>query len=205
VVRPLRIRLLALTLAVLALVGARSSAAATPQLAKPIPTVDAGCVADGSGSLRARLRGAHNADLNWRNADMRCESGARPDGKGLRLVVSGPLQASGRSLRLVFGLSDVKVGVNAKARPTNLTVIFEGERRLFATRGDDKCTVDELTQESLPLLANRVGANASSAPNERRWRVTLRGFCTEPAATIDQKSRLMVPRFDVVTELRLAP
>ena len=63
----------------------------------------------------------------------------------------------GRRLRLVFGVEALQEGRAARDLPTNLTVIFEGEERLFATRGDDHCTVDELRQELYGLPAERYG------------------------------------------------
>jgi hypothetical protein len=68
--------------------------------------------------------------------------------------------------------------------PTNLTVIFEGEERLFATRGDDRCTVDTLSQE-------RVGALGGGL---RTYRVVARGFCVAPASTLDDRAHLSLAR-----------
>jgi hypothetical protein len=65
-------------------------------------------------------------------------------------------------------------------------VIFEGEGRLFATRGDDHCTVDELRQE-------RVGALGGSV---RSWRIVARGFCVAPASTLSSDARILVSSFD---------
>jgi len=65
-------------------------------------------------------------------------------------------------------------------------VIFEGERRLFATQGDDKCTVDALTQQRTGPLGGP----------ERSWRIEARGFCVGPAATLSGDARLLVTRFD---------
>ena len=97
-----------------------------------------------------------NVDVNWHNAEMQCEGGPRPDGSGLRVAFAGPAHADGRRLRLVFGVEAVHEGRAGHELPTNLTVIFEGENRLFATRGDDHCTVDELKQERLGALGGTV-------------------------------------------------
>ena len=70
--------------------------------------------------------------------------------------------------------------------PTNLTVIFEGEHRLFATRGDDHCTVDELQQERLGRTRRTV----------RVWRIVARGFCIAPASTLNSDAHILVSRFD---------
>jgi len=145
-----------------------------------------GCLQTGNGYLRARIRGALNLDLDWRNADVACEGSARPGERGIRLSFAGPAQSDGRRLRLVFGIAAVPEGRGGRALPTNLTVIFEGEKRLFATRGEDKCTVDELRQERFGDLSGK----------ERSYRVVARGFCTEPATAVDGSERIVMPRFD---------
>lgn len=145
----------------------------------------AGCLED-HGYLRARLRGALTLDLDWRDAEMQCEGGLRPDGRGMRVSIAGPERSDGRRLRFVFGIANATEGTHGRALPTNLTVIFEGEKRLFATRGDDKCTVDELRQE-------RIGALGGP---RRTWRVIARGFCTAPAANPERNERLLVTSFD---------
>jgi hypothetical protein len=144
-----------------------------------------GCLASGDGYLRARIRGALDLDLDWRNAEISCEGGARPDERGIRVSFAGPLQSEGRRLRLVFGISETPEGAAGRALPTNLTVILEGEKRLFATRGDDKCTVDELRQEPF-------GASGEA----RSYRVEARGFCMAPATSVDRIERILVSRFD---------
>lgn len=145
-----------------------------------------GCLDNDSGYLRARLRGALTLDLDWRGAEMQCEGGPRPDGRGMRVSIAGPERSDGRRLRFVFGIANATEGTSGRALPTNLTVIFEGEKRLFATRGDDKCTVDELRQE-------RIGALGGP---RRSYRVVARGFCTAPAANPERSQRLLVTSFE---------
>lgn len=144
-----------------------------------------------NGYLRARLRGALDLDLAWDGATMQCEGGARPDGRGLRVTIAGEPRGGGRRLRFVFGIDDVPEGASVRARPTNLTLIFEGEQRLFATRGGDKCTTDELRQE-------RIGALAGP---RRTWRVVARGFCVAPATTLAGDARVLVTSFDFASEV----
>ena len=152
----------------------------------PRAAAKGGCLVSGNGYLRARIRGAMNLDVNWHDAEMQCEGGPRPDGSGLRVAFAGPKHADGRRLRLVFGVDSAREGRNGHALPTNLTVIFEGEERLFATRGDDHCTVDELKQE-------RVGALGGTV---RSWRIIARGFCIAPASTLSSDARILVESFD---------
>jgi hypothetical protein len=133
--------------------------------------------------------------VNWQNAELECDGAARPDGSGIRLSFAGPLQSDGRRLRIVFGVARATEGVSGSALPTNLTVIFEGERRLFATRGEDKCTVDKLQQE-------RVG---SVGGDVRSYRVVASGFCTEPANTLDDQERIVVSSFDFAGRVTYTP
>src|SRR5262245_727757 len=107
-------------------------------------TPPAGCLATGDGYLRARLRGAVDLGLDWKNADMQCEGGPRPSGNGVRVSIGGPERGDGRRIRIVFGVAGVSEGGSGATLRTNITLFFEGEKRAYATRGDDKCTVDSL-------------------------------------------------------------
>ena len=145
-----------------------------------------GCLPGGNGYLRARIRGELNLDIDWHNSEIECDGGPRPNGHGLRVSFAGPQHSDGRRLRLVFGVGDVKEGQAGRELPTNLTVIFEGEQRLFATRGEDRCTVDKLEQERLGALGGP----------KRTYRIVASGFCISPASTLDGKGRILVTRFD---------
>src|SRR5678815_484703 len=112
----------------------------------------AGCLAAGGGYLRARVRGALELDLNWKNAEMQCEGGPRPSGNGVRVSIGGPLRDGTHRIRLVFGIAGIREGGGGTALRTNVTLLFEGENRVFATQGDDKCTVDSLVQERVESL-----------------------------------------------------
>jgi hypothetical protein len=124
--------------------------------------------------------------VDWRNTEVECEGSAHPDGQSIRLSFAGPLQSDGRRMRMVFGVSNATEGASGSALPTNLTVIFEGEKRIFATRGNDKCTVDKLEHE-------RIGALGGET---RAYRVIARGFCIEPANTLSADARIIVSSFD---------
>jgi len=145
-----------------------------------------GCLPTGNGYLRARIRGALNLDIDWHNSEIECDGGPRANGSGVRVSFAGPAHSDGRRLRLVFGVGSVHEGVNGHELPTNLTVIFEGEQRLFATRGEDHCTIDELRQERLGALGGP----------KRSWRIIARGFCISPASTLSSDARILVDRFD---------
>jgi hypothetical protein len=168
---------------------APADAASPAGFAAATAALTAGC--QGAGSLHARLRGAVDADLNWRDAVMHCEGGPRPDGRGVRIALAGPLQASSGggsgkplTLRFIFGIAerDVASGT-AQALPTNVTVIIEGDGRMFATRGDERCAVEELEREPMPGPA-------------LRQRVQVRGYCLDPAASLNGDEALHIPTFE---------
>jgi hypothetical protein len=162
------------------------SAAASP--AADAPPGD--CLPGERAYLRASLRGAIDADLDWRGAALQCEGGARPDNKGLRVSFLGPADAHGRRLRLVFGIAARPGTGRNRNAATNVTLIVEGQRRLYATQGDDKCTVEALVQEALPAYA------ALPAGASRPYRVAARGYCIGPATALDGTERLYMNRFD---------
>ena len=165
--------------------AAATSAAGGATLATP-PEDPHGCLKAGNGFLRAKIRGAVNLDIDLHNGELQCEGGPRPNGSGVRVSFAGPRTSDGRRLRMVFGVGTATEGRSGHALPTNLTVIFEGEQRVFATRGQDRCTVDQLEQERLGALGGPV----------RTYRVLARGFCVSPATALDDRARILVSTFD---------
>jgi hypothetical protein len=154
------------------------------------------CLAAGDGALQARVRGAIEADVNWSNAQMSCEGGMRPDHKGIRVTLAGPMPHKEARLRFVFGiaLKDAAPGI-AQVLPTNLTVILEGQQRLFSTRGDDKCAVEQLDVTPLLAAANKGGQGAD------RQRVHVRGYCTGPASDLQGTQRVLVSTFEFTSQI----
>jgi hypothetical protein len=151
----------------------------------------ADCLPGERGYLRARVRGAIDADINWRGAQLYCEGGARPDGSGLRVSFGGPPDALGRRFRFVFGIAASPGSDASHDRPTNVTVIVEGRGQLYATQGDDRCTVESLSQQP---LANVEASGTSSGSHV--YRVAARGYCIDPAASLQGDSHLYINRFD---------
>jgi hypothetical protein len=157
-----------------------------PDLVKKLTPGHTACLGDGTGYVRARIRGALNMDLSWKDAQLACSGEARPDGSGLRVSFAGP-GPGGKVLRLVFGVKSAHEGAAGRELPTNLTVLLDGGR-IFATQGDDKCTLDQLSQRQLPA------APAGSAV--RAWRIEAHGFCVAPANALAGNGRILVSRFD---------
>lgn len=143
----------------------------------------AGCPVDGY--LRARMRGDTDIDIDWHDTQLQCEGGWRPqDIGGIRVAFAGTLPQNGHHIRMIFGLAVAADTTRAHNVPTNVTVIFEDEAKLFATAGEGKCTVDELSLQ--PPAEARGG-----------WRrVVARGFCTVPVTTLNGNDALELDRFD---------
>jgi hypothetical protein len=167
-----------------ALAGCARHAPASQGTAAP-PAAAPGCLPGHDGYLRARLRGARNLDIDWRNEQLQCEGGPRPGQRGIRLAFAGPVLPDGHRVRFVFGIADNGGGSGSGSTnqplPANVTVIFEGEGKLYSTRGEDKCTIEQLSRS--PLAAHSL-------------RVAGRGFCVGPAAAVDGGDGLLLSRFD---------
>lgn len=143
----------------------------------------ADCLPDGSGYLVARVRGDLDADLEWREPTLTCSGMPRPDGRGLRVHFSGTLP-DGRRLAFLFAPPRLAEGEDARAVPVNVTVLQA--ERIYGTRGDDRCLLDEVTQRPLP----------SPEDGPREWVVEARGFCTEPAPALGGGRGVLLTRFD---------
>ncbi len=149
------------------------------------------CLPGERGYLRAKFRGAIETEADWHGPELQCEGGARPDGSGVRVSFLGPADGQGRRLRMVFGIG-AKPGLGAsRAVPTNVTVILEGQNQLYATQGADKCEVESMVQEPV-IIAKTVG----SMSLVRDYRIAARGYCIDPASSLDGTARLYIDRFD---------
>lgn len=179
-------RICALALLTVATLGAACSRHSAPPATSAPSAAIVGCLGTQSTYLRAQLRGALEADLNWSGAALACEGSARPNGAGVRISLSGPLDASGRTLRMLIGVPTLPGRANASALPANVTLIIEDGKKVYSTRGDDKCTLDTLTQEALP------GGSEYARP----YRISGRGFCVDPASSLDQNGHVFINRFD---------
>jgi hypothetical protein len=135
--------------------------------------------------LKARLTGSINAELNWTNQDTECSGATRPKG-GVRMRFSHALGKNDQRLVLVFGIPGLREGINARNLPVNVTLIREGAGQFFGTQGDDKCLIDRLQQEALEGIPKR----------NRRYRIIVSGFCTQPARAIAGDGSILITRFD---------
>ncbi len=180
-------RLCTAALLLLALVACGGHAVPQPIAGRP----DIQCLPGERAYLRAKFRGALESEPDWRGGELQCEGGARPDGSGFRVSFLGPAGAHGRRLRLVFGI-EAQPGLKAsRGVPTNITVIVEGGKQLYATQGADKCQVETMLQEALP-----IASAAAPASSMRDYRIAARGYCIDPASSLDGTARLYIDRFD---------
>ena len=155
-----------------------------PAKAAAAPLAAAKCLPAGNGYLRARLSGALSTELNWGNDGTECTGAVRPTDGGIRMRFSRP-EGQGK-LVLVFGIAQLPEGRAARNLPVNVTLIREGAGQFFSTQGDDKCTLDSVTQDVIVGIPRR----------SRSYQVTARGFCTEPARAVRGKGAILLSRFD---------
>ncbi len=157
-------------------------AAAAPTSA--LNATEALCVAAPTGSIKARLQGAIDTEFDWGADAPHCLGGPRPQGDGVRLLYKGSAPGVG-PLLVVLGIAPLKPGESARNVPVNVTVVREGTGQFFATQGDDKCTLDSVSQTP---VAGEAG----------RYRLEGRGFCTQPARAVGGDGAVLLTRFDVV-------
>jgi hypothetical protein len=174
----------AVALAAWAMLAAACGHAETPPASAP-QKPELLCAPAPEGFLRARLQGSIDAELEWSApAVTPCLGGARPQGDGLRLVYKG--EVDGAPLLIVIGVASLaRDTASARNVPVNVTLVREGAGDFFSTRGDDKCALDEVRQE--PLI-DRPG----------RYRLSARGYCTQPARSLGGDGAVLVTRFDTV-------
>ena len=141
---------------------------------------DARCIASSEGSLRARIDGDLRADIDWAPPLPQCRGGPRPTGDGVRLIYRGEVPGQG-PLLVVIGIGPLAPGQDRSQVPANVTLVREGTGRFYATQGDDKCAADEVRQTPV--------GNGS-------YRLTVRGYCVQPARTLDGTASVLMSRFD---------
>lgn len=153
-------------------------APSAPALKAALPT---GCLESGDGYFRAHLGGAIDARIDWPNSGTLCQGEPKDEPRGVRLSFQ---RASGKApdLLFLFGVTGVREGKAARDTGVNLTVIVQGNHRIYGTLGDSRCTVDSLTQRPLKPQGS--------------YRVEARGFCTQPAHAVRGKDALLVSTFE---------
>lgn len=161
-------------------------APAEPHSSSGAESMQAGCLDTRDAAMRARLRGAIDADIDWRGAALECEGMERP-GSGLRARFRGRLP-DGRMLALLFAAPTVAPGATRDGAPVNVTLLVEDSGEIYGTLGTDRCTLDRIVQREVP----------PPTPGTRRFRVEGRGFCHAPARALHGATVVLVNRFDFV-------
>ena len=165
------------------------------------------CQAPPDAFLDARLAGAIDAAIAWHAADMDCDGMRRPDGQGLRVTFSGA--RGNERLTLVFAAPKLAEGATGHAVPVNVTLIREGGG-LYSTRGEDKCVLDSVRQDTLAATATvaapPAGLQATLDPASRHWSIEAHGFCLDPARAVgDGRDAILVSTFDFRGQLTWEP
>ena len=143
------------------------------------------CAPAPEGFLRARLQGAIDAEIDWSApAVAQCLGSPRPGGDGVRLVFKGAVDDA--PLLIVIGVANLLPGTSARNVAANVTLVREGAGSFYSTQGDDKCALDEVHQEPIE-------------GHDGRYRVSARGYCTQPARALGASGAgsVLVTRFDV--------
>jgi hypothetical protein len=155
-----------------------------------LPAGPAACLASGDGYLHAHLAGAIEANIDWPNSGTHCEGESRDNPAGVRLSFRR-VHSGKPDLLFVFGITGVREGKPAHEAGTNLTVIVQGTSHIYGTLGDQRCTVDSLTQRRLDALGN--------------YRIEARGFCTQPAHAVRGDGAVLVSTFEFAGAAKYAP
>jgi hypothetical protein len=171
--------------------GTTQIAPPAPEVANSLDAAGALCVPAADGSLRARLQGAIEAEIDWGAGTAHCLGGVRPQGDGVRLLYKGSLPDGG-PLLVVLGLAPLRPGESARNVPVNLTLVREGAGQFYATQGEDKCALDAVTQVPVAGAA-------------RLYRLEGRGYCTQPARAVGGDGAVLLSRFDIVAIVPSAP
>jgi hypothetical protein len=151
----------------------------------------AGCLPTGDGFLRARLDGALDLKLDWKNDGTQCEGMPRPDNNGVRVTFSREIDAGQRRLVIVFGIAGLSESSSGHGLPANVTIIEEGLARIYSTQGDDKCTLDDVKQQLITPWRKE----------SRTYRVSGRGFCIQPARAVGGDATVLMSTFDFVGQV----
>ena len=100
-----------------------------------------------AGYLRATLSGALNAELDWPDAAMRCESMGRPEDRGVRLRLSG--RVGNERLAIIVALPELEAGETGAEFNSVVTITVEGSGRFFSTANLGACWTD--IEKNAPL------------------------------------------------------
>ncbi len=93
-----------------------------------------------TGYLRAALSGALNAELDWPDTALRCESMRRPDDDGVRLRFSGHVGSD--RLAIIIAIPGLHAGETGAEFDSVVTITVDGSGRFFSTANLGACWTD---------------------------------------------------------------
>jgi len=131
--------------------GPAASVDAKTATADSVPTKATAPACGQDGQLAVELYGSIRSSLDWHADVLSCTGMRRPDGEGVRVRMSGPLETGDevRTIAFILGISGLDVGQTGSELPTNVTLIEEGTGRFFGTRDTSGCWTDVTSQEPM--------------------------------------------------------
>jgi hypothetical protein len=143
------------------------------------------CAPAPEGFLRARLQGSIDAEIDWSHLWSRNASVAH-DRAAMACDWSSKGAVDDSPLLIVIGVANLLPGTSARNVAANVTLVREARAAFYSTQGDDKCALDDVRQEPVD-------------GREGRYRVSARGYCTQPARALgaSDAGSVLVTRFDV--------
>ena len=120
--------------------------APAPEPPAPEPAPNVSTCGD-AGYLRATLSGGLNAELDWPDAALRCESMRRPDDRGVRLRFSG--EVGNERLAIIIAVPELEADVTGTEFDSVVTITVDGSGRFFSTANLGACWTD--IEKNTPL------------------------------------------------------
>jgi len=164
----------------LALVGACQPAPeATTEVEETAVTVATSC--GDKGYLSTQLYGGIAREISWNAGELSCESMIRPDGRGMRLRITGDV--AGNQLAIILALPELQRGSTGTESPTVVTLTVEGSGRFFSTPTLEACWSDIAAQDSI-------------GDGDDRFDISGVLYCVAPLGEINGDAAISIPRLE---------
>jgi hypothetical protein len=128
------------------------------------------CVMDQDGYLNGEIYGALRKTLAWRGESMLCDGMNRPEGQGIRLVLSEQINPEVPGLVLVIGIADAVLGAPEQELEANVTIIDQVNGKFYSTQEQPRCWTRLTTQLRL------------TGTSEESWRLDGQLYCASALA-----------------------
>jgi hypothetical protein len=168
--------------------GPAATVATIPAAGDSVPDAASTPACGPDGQLAVELYGSISTALEWKADVLSCTGMRRPDGEGVRLRVSGPLEAGddAKTLAFILGIPDLDVGQTGTELPTNVTLIEEGTGRFFGTRDTSGCWTDFTSRKP------------TADHDDQTYRIEAILYCVSPLAELNGNTSV------TFTELKFA-